>query len=207
MKPRIVLARRMTTPVMERIEREFDGLVPPPEGFDAAQTLDALHNHRAEALVFTPATRIDADMIGRLPETMKVLAACSVGFDHVDLGAARARGIIVTNTPDVLNDATADMAFLLLLGAARRAHEYDMAMRKGWGRLFGWDELLGVDVSGKTLGIIGMGRIGQAMARRAPGFDMKVFYHNPSRRSATSSASTLRAGPIRWTSSMPRRSR
>jgi lactate dehydrogenase-like 2-hydroxyacid dehydrogenase len=184
MKPKIVLTRRMTAPVMERAARDFDAIVTPPEGFSLDEALEHAAAHEALALLFTPATRMDAAAIGRLPHSVKVLAACSVGFDHIDLAAAKARGLIVTNTPDVLNDATADMAFLLLLGAARRAQEYDGVMRKGWGRLFGWDEMLGVDLNGKTLGIIGMGRIGQAMAQRARGFDMKIVYHNRSRLDA-----------------------
>jgi lactate dehydrogenase-like 2-hydroxyacid dehydrogenase len=87
----------------------------------------------------------------------------------------------VTNTPDVLTDATADMAFLLILNACRRAHEYDGIMRKGWGRAFGMGDMLGIDASGKTLGIFGMGRIGRAVAQRARGFNMKIVYHNKTR--------------------------
>jgi lactate dehydrogenase-like 2-hydroxyacid dehydrogenase len=181
MKPRIVVTRQMTSAVMERIGREFDAVVPPEKGFGPDEMLDRARAHGAQGLVFTPSIRLDRDLVARLPETVKILATCSVGFDHVDVPAAKARGLVVSNTPDVLNNATADMAFMLLLGAARRAHEYDAIMRKGWTRAFGWDEMLGVEVSGKTLGIVGMGRIGQAVARRAKGFDMKVIYHNRSR--------------------------
>ncbi len=104
-----------------------------------------------------------------------------MGYDHIDVAAARARGLIVTNTPGVLTDCTADFALMMLLAAARRAHEYDAIMRAGWRRRIGQGDLLGVRVSGKRLGILGMGRIGQAMAKRARGFDMTVLYHQPRR--------------------------
>jgi len=184
MKPRIVLTRVMTDAVMERASREFDAILPPPGGLDLEATLKALEEHQAEGLFFTSGTKLDAATIARIPSHVKIAGTCSVGFDHIDVEAAKARGLIVTNTPDVLNNATADMAFLLILGACRRAAEYDQIMRKGWGRFYGMHEMLGLDVSGKTLGIVGMGRIGRAVARRARGFDMKVIYHNRTRLDA-----------------------
>ena len=108
---------------------------------------------------------------------MKIGATSSVGYDHIDVAAAKARGIVVTNTPGVLTDCTADFAFMMLLAAARRAGEYDAIMRSGWRRRIGQGDLLGVRVTGKRLGILGMGRIGRAMAKRAAGFDMQVLYH------------------------------
>ncbi len=107
-----------------------------------------------------------------------MIATFSVGTDHIDLAAAKARGIAVSNTPGVLTDATADIAFLLLLGAARRASEGERLIREG--RWEGWapTQLVGVHVTGKRLAILGMGRIGQAVARRARGFDMEIHYHN-----------------------------
>ena len=112
---------------------------------------------------------------------MRVVATFSVGYEHIDVAAARARGIVVTNTPDVLTEATADIAMLCLLGAARRASEGDRMVREG--RWVGWDAmlLLGTHLGGKRLGIVGMGRIGQALARRARGFGIAVHYHNRSR--------------------------
>ena len=101
----------------------------------------------------------------------------SVGYDHIDVAAAKARGIQVTNTPGVLTECTADHAFMMLLAAARRAYEYDKIMRQGWRFRIGQGDLLGVRVTGKTLGILGMGRIGRAMAQRARGFYMKIAYH------------------------------
>lgn len=181
MKPKIVVTRTMTEQVMERIQAEFDAVLPPAAGLTPEETVAAIKEHRAEGLLFTSGTKFDAAFIERLPRHLKIAATCSVGFDHIDVAAAKARGLAVTNTPDVLNDATADMAFMLLLAACRRAGEYDKSVREGWGKFYGMHEFLGTEASGKTLGIIGMGRIGQAVARRARGFDMKVVYHNRSR--------------------------
>ncbi|AMS40120.1 dihydrofolate reductase [Aminobacter aminovorans] len=181
MRARIVVTRTMTDPVMERIRSEFDAILPPAAGLTPDEVIAAIKNHQAEGLLFTSGTKFDASFIERLPSHLKVAATCSVGFDHIDVAAAKARGLVVTNTPDVLNNATADMAFMLILAACRRAGEYDRVVRDGWGKFYGMHEFLGTEVSGKTLGIIGMGRIGQAVAQRARGFDMKVVYHNRSR--------------------------
>jgi glyoxylate reductase len=120
-------------------------------------------------------------VIQQLPDSIRAIATYSVGHEHIDLDAARARNIIVTNTPDVLTDATADIALLCLLGAARRAKESIELMRSGkWSR---WEAntLLGVHLGGKNLGILGMGRIGQAVAKRARAFDMTIHYNNRTR--------------------------
>ncbi|MBS0248390.1 MAG: D-glycerate dehydrogenase [Proteobacteria bacterium] len=182
-KPRIVITRRMTHAVMERARREFDAFIPDDDRMDGEAVLAKLEELNAEGLFFTSGTKLDAKTIARLPNSMRIAATCSVGYDHIDLAAAKARGLVVTNTPDVLTNATADLAFMLILCASRRAFEYERTMRQGWGRYYGMSEMLGIDVSNKTLGIIGMGRIGKAVARRARGFDMKVLYHN--RKQAT----------------------
>jgi hydroxypyruvate reductase len=127
--------------------------------------------------MFTNTLPLSAELIERLPVSVRVGATSSVGFDHIDVAAAKQRGVVVTNTPGVLTECTADHAFMMLLAAARRAYEYDRIMRQGWRYRIGQGDLLGVRVTGKTLGILGMGRIGQAMARRARGFDMKIVYH------------------------------
>jgi len=131
---------------------------------------------QADAAVVTLGDRIDAETI-HVATRLKVLANYAVGYNNIDLAAARQRGLIITNTPDVLTDATADLTWALLLATARRVVEGDALIRSG--RWTGWSptQLLGADVSGKTLGIIGMGRIGQAVARRAVGFRMPVRYH------------------------------
>jgi glyoxylate reductase len=129
----------------------------------------------ADALVCLLLDRIDARVLAGAPR-LKVVANCAVGVDNIDFAAARAAGVTVTNTPDVLTEATAELAFALLLAAARRLGEGERLVRGGaWG---GWalDQLLGVQLLGKTLGIVGFGRIGQAMARRARGFGMNVVY-------------------------------
>lgn len=131
----------------------------------------------ATALVTLLSDNIDAEVINALPE-LKVIANYAVGFNNIDVEAAKAKGVIVTNTPDILTDATADLAMALLLSTARRIVEADKFVRKG---LFkGWkpELLLGIELNGKTLGIIGLGRIGKAVAKRAQAFGMKVVYHN-----------------------------
>jgi lactate dehydrogenase-like 2-hydroxyacid dehydrogenase len=129
-----------------------------------------------DGLLVCPGNTVDAALIGKLPNSVKIVATYSVGFDHIDVKAAAARGLIVTNTPEVLTDATADTAILLMLAAARRAGEGERLLRAGqWD---GWrpTQLLGTHISGKRLGILGMGRIGQAVAKRARGFDMEIHY-------------------------------
>jgi lactate dehydrogenase-like 2-hydroxyacid dehydrogenase len=124
---------------------------------------------------------LTAQTISGLPRSVRMIATFSVGYEHVDVAAATKRGILVSNTPDVLTDATADIAMLCLLGAARRAHEgMHMLRTHGW---VGWTptQLMGVHVTGKRLGILGMGRIGQALADRARAFQMQIHYSNRSR--------------------------
>ena len=106
----------------------------------------------------------------RLPASVEIVATSSVGYEHIDVEAARTRGLIVTNTPGVLTDATADMALLLILGACRRARDYIHIMEEGWRRKFDQSQMLGIDLRGRTLGIVGLGRIGQAVAARARAF-------------------------------------
>src|SRR5262249_13888821 len=124
--------------------------------------------------------RIDEVLLTRTPR-LRVVANMAVGFDNIDLAACAARGIVVTNTPGILTEATADFAFALILAAARRVAEGDRSVRAHEFR--GWrpTSLLGTAVHGATLGIVGLGRIGQAMARRARGFGMRVLYTQPKR--------------------------
>jgi hydroxypyruvate reductase len=178
-KSRLVVAALLARGVVERARAEFDALV--HEGDDDMspdEVVRAAIEHGADALLFANTLALSADVIARLPASVKIGATSSVGYDHIDVAAARVRGLVVTNTPDVLTECTADFTFMMLLAAARRAYEYDQIMRAGWGRRIGQGDLLGVRVSGKTLGILGLGRIGRAMGRRAREFDMQVLYHS-----------------------------
>jgi lactate dehydrogenase-like 2-hydroxyacid dehydrogenase len=126
---------------------------------------------------------INSDTISKLSSSIKIIANGAVGFGNIDFKAARAKGISVTNTPDVLTDATADIQILLLLGASRKAYEGRIAAEtQNW--KWSWDFLLGKQMSNKRLGILGMGRIGRAVARRAKGFGMEIHYHNRSKLSS-----------------------
>ena len=174
-RPILYLSRLLPDPVMAIVRERFQ-LVQYPH--DALPAPSALREGlcQADAAVVTLGDRIDAETI-HVATRLKVLANYAVGYNNIDLAAARQRGLIITNTPDVLTDATADLTWALLLATARRIVEGDALVRSG--RWTGWSptQLLGAEVSGKTLGIIGMGRIGQAVAHRAVGFRMPVRYH------------------------------
>lgn len=137
----------------------------------------------ADGIVAIPGgtTKMDREAID-VGKKLKIISSYSVGYDHIDVEYATEKGIMVTNTPGVLTDATADMAFGLLLSAARRISEGERLMRSGGWRYWGPRMLLGQQVAGASLGIIGLGRIGQAMAKRARGFDMKLFYTGRNRK-------------------------
>ena len=174
-KPMLYVSRLLPDPVMAAI-RERYRLVQDPT--DTAPAPSALREglRRAVAAIVTLTDRIDAGLIESAPG-LRILANYAVGYNNIDLDAANRCGLVVTNTPDVLTDATADLAWALLFAAARRVVEGDRLVRSAsW---TGWapTQLLGHAVSGRTLGIIGMGRIGQALAQRAAGFRMTVLYH------------------------------
>ncbi len=172
--PALYVTRVLPDPIMAAIRRQYQ-LISEPK--DRAPTPDEYRQGfaQADAVISTLTDRIDAALLS-VASRLKIIANYAVGYNNIDLAAARARGIVVTNTPDVLTDATADLTWALLLSVARRVLEGDRWMRAGtWP---GWapTQMLGHDVSGKTLGIIGMGRIGQAVAQRAQGFRMNVLY-------------------------------
>lgn len=175
--PLIALLNRFPQAVEARAARRFRVRANPSDIKLEGAALTA-HVTGADGLLVSPVNRFDAAAIDGLPDTVRIMATFSVGLDHIDLDAARARGIVVTNTPDVLTDATADIAMLLMLGAARRAYEGERLVRTN--RWTSWrpTQLLGTDLGGKRLGIVGMGRIGGAVARRARAFGMQVHYHN-----------------------------
>ncbi|MCC7271726.1 MAG: D-glycerate dehydrogenase, partial [Alphaproteobacteria bacterium] len=168
-RPSILVTRKLPEAVERRAARDYDArLNGPDRPLDAAAMAAAAEG--CAGVLVCAADKVGADVIDRLPASVRIIATFSVGTDHIDLAAAKRRGIAVTNTPDVLTDATADIALLLMLQAARRAGEGERMVRAGrWG---GWapTQLLGTHMTGKTVGIVGMGRIGQALARRARGF-------------------------------------
>ena len=175
MKPRLIVTRRVPAAVLERMQTEFDSVITDSE-MSTDEALDAARTHNADALFLSGRFKLNAAAIAAMPDHVRIAATCAVGYDNIDVAAAKARGLVVTNAPEVLTDCTADLAFTLILSACRRMPEYGAIMQQGWRRGFGLDECLGVRASGKTLGIVGMARFGQAVARRARGFDMKIVY-------------------------------
>lgn len=180
---RIFVTRKLPVAVEQRLARDYQC------DFNATDTLynaEELVQRSADcdAILCCHTEKLNESVIAALPESIRVIANFSVGVDHCDLDAARARKIIVTNTPDVLSDSTAEIAMLCMLGAARRGGEgYSLVRRDGW---HDWSPtfMLGKQVTGKRFGIVGMGRVGQVTARRARGFDMEVHYHNRNRLDA-----------------------
>jgi lactate dehydrogenase-like 2-hydroxyacid dehydrogenase len=176
-KPRVLATRHFPPDVEARLSAHFDAKLNPEDTlYDGPSLIKASDGFAG--IMCAAGDPLNADTIGKLPASVKMIATFSVGYEHVDVAAAAKRNIKVSNTPDVLTDATADIAMLCLLGAARRAHEGTTMLRThSW---VGWEptQLMGVHVTGKRLGILGMGRIGQALADRARAFRMTIHYSN-----------------------------
>ncbi len=182
-KQRIFVTRRLPPNVETRLTRDYQATLNVDDKvYSSAEILAAAEGH--DGILCCSTEKFSADVIAGLPESVKILATFSVGYEHIDISAAEACGLKVTNTPDVLTDATADIALLCLLGAARRGAEGDRLVRNGEWKGWYTTMMLGTHVSGKRLGIYGMGRIGRAVAQRARGFDMRIHYHNRSRLDA-----------------------
>lgn len=180
MKPKVYVTRHLPEAALNELVQGcdveiWDHETPPPYDLIVEKVRDK------EGLLCLLTDRIDAALMDASPR-LKVISQCAVGFDNVDLVAATERGIPVGNTPGVLTDATADFAFTLLMAAARRVGEAIDYVRAGHWQTWGLTLLLGQDVYGATLGLIGFGRIGQAVARRARGFDMRVLYYDVMRQ-------------------------
>jgi lactate dehydrogenase-like 2-hydroxyacid dehydrogenase len=176
-RPIVLATRHFPAAVEQRLDQLFEArLNPQDEIWDAAQT--ARRAQGADGLMIAAGTRMDEAAIALLPASIKIIATFSVGYEHLDVAAAARRGIVCSNTPDVLTDATADIALLIMLGAARRAWEGQSLLRAG--QWTGWTptQLMGIGLTGKRLGIVGMGRIGQALARRAQACGMEIHYYN-----------------------------
>jgi glyoxylate reductase len=174
-RPRIVVTRKIAEPALALLRETGDVWVPEP---DRALPTDELHAAiaGADAVVSTLHERVDAAFADAAGAQLKVVATVAVGYDNIDVPALAARGIVVTNTPGVLTDATADLAFGLLLSVTRRFGEGERLLRSRTPWEFDLGFLLGTGIQGKTLGIVGLGQIGTAVARRARAFGMSIVY-------------------------------
>jgi|TARA_R110002126_G_scaffold50089_3_gene138028 glyoxylate reductase len=175
--PRVIITRELSDAVQQRMCELFDAV---PNYADTPLSRDDLIAAMADCDVLVPTVtdHIDAEMIANAPDRLRLIASFGAGVDHIDLAAARAKKILVTNTPGVFTEDTADMTMALILSAPRRLSDGEKLIRSG--QWEGWKPsgMLGHCIGGKKLGIIGMGRIGQAVARRASGFGLSIFYHN-----------------------------
>ena len=176
-KKRVFLTRTLHDFALKELKKKYQieihtGKIPIPKNIlkNKIKTIDGL--------ICFPYDKIDNKMID-LSTNLKVISTFSVGFDHIDINHAKKKKIRVGYTPKVLTDATADLAFALMIDLARRVSEGDRIIRNGkWRQIYGAHDYVGVDLQGKTLGILGMGRIGSTLAKRAKAFDMKIIYHN-----------------------------
>lgn len=179
-RPRVYVTRRMPQPVLDLLAQHvqlavWPGELPPPRAVLLKEVAEI------DGLLALLTDRVDAALLEAAPH-LRVVSNYAVGYDNVDLAAATRRGVLVTNTPDVLTETSADFALALILAAARRVNESEQYVKAGRWRTWGPEILLGRDVYGATLGIVGLGRIGQAVARRAQGFGMQILYSGAHRK-------------------------
>ncbi|HLF79842.1 MAG TPA: D-glycerate dehydrogenase [Dehalococcoidia bacterium] len=184
-RPRVFVTRKLVGDGVERLARELDVEVwpepdPPPRDVLIAEAA------KSQGLLTTLTDRIDAELLDAAPG-LRMVANLAVGYDNIDVGAATARRVLITNTPGVLTETVADLTFALILSFARRMPEGDRAVRDGTWGVWSPHFLLGRDVHGTTIGIVGLGAIGLAVARRALGFGMKVIYYNRTRKAQAES--------------------
>ncbi|WP_421863257.1 2-hydroxyacid dehydrogenase [Parvibaculum sp.] len=181
-RPRILVTRKLPSDVEARACAHFDASLNDGDTLPTRESIVAGAQGK-DGLLVTVTDRIDAGLIAALPASIRIISTFSVGYDHIDVAAAAARGIAVTNTPDVLTDATAEIALLLMLGAARNATSSIATLREGRWKNWAPTGMLGTELSGKRLGILGLGRIGRATASRARAFGMEIHYHSRQRLS------------------------
>jgi gluconate 2-dehydrogenase len=186
-KPRILVARAVFPETIERLKQHFDvESNQADEAWTPAQLIEKLRDK--DGAFTSGSVRIDAELLAACPK-LKICANMAVGYNNFDLDAMTAHGVLGTNTPDVLTDTTADFGFALLMATARRITESEIYLREGKWSKWSYDMFAGSDIHGATLGILGMGRIGQGIAKRgAHGFGMNVVYHNRSRLDAAMEA-------------------
>lgn len=179
MRQKILIARAIFPDIAQRLAQHFDVILNEEDRtFSPAELVAALQG--CDGMFSTLTERISPELLAACPQ-LKAVCNMAVGYNNIDLPAATAAGVMVTNTPDVLNETTADMGWALMMAAARRVTESEQWLRAGKWEKWRFDGFVGNDVHGSTLGILGMGRIGQAIARRSTGFNMRVIYHNRSR--------------------------
>ena len=181
MKPVIFITRKLPEEVVSPLREKFNVRMWDSESESVPRDILLQEASQADALWPVLADRIDRELF-EVGKKLKIVSNLAVGFNNIDMDAAKDHGVIVTNTPDVLTETTADLAFALLLASARRVTEAEQFIRDGKWKSWSPMQLTGMDVFGSTLGIVGMGRIGEAAARRAKGFDMRVLYHNRTRK-------------------------
>ncbi len=179
-KPTLWITRTLSANTLVRARRDYNVIFDPADT-PASADMIVRQSANVDAIIPCHSEIFSEQVVEQLDDRLKIIANHSVGVDHCDLPALQKQGVVVTNTPDVLSDATAEIAFLLLLGAARGAVAGDSLVRSGQWNSWSPSFMVGHQVSGKRLGIIGMGKVGQVMARRARGFDMDVHYHNRQR--------------------------
>ncbi len=179
MKSKILITRAVFPEVIDHLSQYFE--VDSNQSDEAFSESELIRRLQGKAGVYAnPTTIMSAEVMRSAPE-LRAICNMAVGYNNIDVAAATAAGIMVTNTPDVLNETTADFGWTLLMATARRVTESEHYLRAGHWKKWTYDGFMGVDVHGSTLGIIGMGRIGQAVARRSMGFNMSVIYNNRSR--------------------------